>query len=858
MRRLLLIAGGAIAVVILIVAVVVGYAYFNLNSIIAANRTRLLDRASAAVGRPVQAGAIKAHLGWGVSIELSGVKLADDPAFSQLPFAQADQVLLKVELMPLLHKEIKVTELVLQQPQVRIIRDASGALNVSTLAKKSAVNAGQPGASGAQRQPGLGASANKSAGVSKNGQSTAPVRASTAENVVVDTFIIEDGQVTYIDKQNGGAPVTVKNLNLKVTDFSLVNPFDVTLDLAAFGDRRNLAVSGTAGPIAKDNAIEAGAIPLNLTATVGPFTLAQLKSMPQAAKALPRALALSGAVTLKGKIAGTLDDLRFDVASDLSSNRVAYAPSFDKPAGTTLKFTASGARTAGKLVVQQANLRLADLEAKLTKIELAAGKVRARLDTNKFDLAPIAKLSSAAQPYNPTGTAEIHTAIALEKSKPLLHGTVALANVNATLPNAKTPPIRDLNGTIRLAGNVANLGPLTFKLGSGNAQLQASVDSIQPLHVSYRLSVDKITLAELVPSRTDQGAENLTQVAANGTVSGSGSSLAASTKLSAASGILNNVPFKLLALDASYGANRVKVNSLKFGAFDGSIGATGVATVGAAQAFDFTVDAQNVNMQAALESQHSKAAGTIRGSLTGHIQIAGQGKNLDQIKPTLRGSGRARMLNGKLVGVNVVAQALKKVDNVPGIGALVPAAVVDNHPELFKSPDTDIQEASLTFTIRGPRIISHDIVARSTDYSIFADGWFDLDKNLDLVAKIKMSRPFTTELVAARNNVKYLTNKDSEVEIPLRVSGQLPHPSVAPDVGIIAQRAASHAVQSKVGELIQKKGLGELLKKNGLGGLLGGGSEPPASPGASPSATGGSGGSGGSGGFKNPLKGLFR
>src|ERR1700682_594340 len=136
MRRLILIAGISIGVAILIVVAVVGYAYLNLNSIIASNRARWLARASAAVGRPIQADQLKASLGRGVAIEVTGVKLADDAAFSQLPFVQADDVFLKVDLFPLLHKEIKVTELVLRQPQIRIIRGASGAMNVSTIAKK--------------------------------------------------------------------------------------------------------------------------------------------------------------------------------------------------------------------------------------------------------------------------------------------------------------------------------------------------------------------------------------------------------------------------------------------------------------------------------------------------------------------------------------------------------------------------------------------------------------------------------------------------------------------------------------------------------------------------------------------------
>jgi uncharacterized protein involved in outer membrane biogenesis len=708
---------------------------------------------------------------------VTGVKLADDAAFSQLPFVQADDVFLKVEHIPLLRKEIKVTELVLRQPQIRIIRGASGAMNVSTIAKKGPTGAGNPTEAGATPEFGIAASSNKSGG------------ASTISNVTIETFTIEDGRIFYLDQQAGGAPVTINAVNLKVANFSVAEPFDVALDLAAFGDRKNLELLGTAGPIAKDGAIEAGAIPINLVATVGPLTLAELKSVPQLAKAIPRALMLSDEVKLQAKVTGTLDAISFDASSDLSANRVAFAPSFDKPAGTTFKFTASGARTAGKVVVQQADLGLADLQAKLTDIVFATGRVSARVDTNKFDLGPIADLISAAQPYNPTGAAEIHTAISLVNSKPALNGTITLVNVNAAMPDAKTPPVSDLNGTIRLAGNTANLGPLTFKLGSGNAQLQASADSIRPAHATYRLSVDKITVA----------------------------------------------------------------------AFDGSIGAAGVAKIGTASAFDFKIDTQHVNMQKALDSQHSPAANTIRGNLTGNIQIAGRGKGLDQIKPTMRGAGRARMDKGKLVGVNVVAQALKKVDNVPGIGALVPAAVVANHPELFQSPDTDIQQASLTFEILGPRIISHDIVARSTDYSIFGDGWFDLDKNLDLAAKIKMSRTFSSELVAAKHNISYVTNSDGEVEIPLRVSGQLPHPSVVPDVGVIAQRAATHAVQNRVGELIQKKGLGDVLKKNGLGGLLGGltGGGADSNGGANDASPSSAGGSNDRGSLPNPFKGLF-
>jgi uncharacterized protein involved in outer membrane biogenesis len=811
MRRVLFDIGGAIGVIALIAVGIVGYAYFNLNSIIEANRARLLARLSNAIGRPVEAAGIKTSFGRGISIEVTGVKIDDDDAFSQLPFVEADEVFLKVKFIPLLYRDLEVTDLILSQPQIRIVRDEAGALNVTTIAKN------HRGVGGHEKRRSGGAWFGGGLGSSSEATG-APVRG----GVSIKTFTIENGRIVYVDKQSRGARATINSVNVKVDDFSLTAPFDIAIHAAVFGDSRNLQVSGTAGPIIQDGAIDVGAIAVAFNAMMGPLTLSQIRSVPDLAKAVPPALSFSDEVELKAKLSGTIDAIGFDASSDLTANRVSFAQNFDKPPGTTLIVTASGTRAGAKLNVQQAELTLANLAAKVTDISTADGKLSARVDSNKFDIGPLAGMIAVAQRYNPSGSAEIHARVGIVEKRPQIDGTVILANVNFAARRGKLPPVSAINGTIRVAGNSASLGPIDFRMGSGRARLDATVDSIQPLHAAYRLSVDKITLAEVMSSRENANGENLRQVAANGIVSKNGEALSGSIKLATGSGIVANVPFTALALDASYGGDRVEVNSLKFDAFEGSIGTAGTATIGADPSFDFNVNAQNINLQEALAAQHAKAANTIRGSLTGSVQIAGRGKGMYQVEPTLRGSGQARVDNGKLVGVNVVAQALRKIDNIPEIGALVPAVVVANHPELFKSPDTDIREASLTFQIAGPRIISHDIVVQSTDYSIFGDGWFDLDKNLDLTAKIKMSQAFSSELVGAKHNVVYLTNQNGEVVIPLRISGKLPHPAVVPDVAVIAQRAATHAVQGKLGELLQKNGVGGILKKNGLGGLLGG------------------------------------
>jgi hypothetical protein len=186
------------------------------------------------------------------------------------------------------------------------------------------------------------------------------------------------------------------------------------------------------------------------------------------------------------------------------------------------------------------------------------------------------------------------------------------------------------------------------------------------------------------------------------------------------------------------------------------------------------------------------------------------------MKPTMKGDGRLVLTNGKLIGVNIGGSALKKVQNLPAIGDLVPMAVVQNHPELFSNPDTDIQTASLSYVLSGPRITSHDIKVQTFDYNLLGDGWFDMDKNVDMTANIVLSPQFSRELIEQKQQVSYVANRDGQIDIPLQISGQLPKPSILPNVTELAQRAGQHAVQAQ-----GQKYLGKVFGKKGLPGGLG-------------------------------------
>jgi uncharacterized protein involved in outer membrane biogenesis len=679
-RRLLVIIGAIGSVFVVLLA----YAYFNLNSIITANRAYVLTRVSDALGRSVETGTIAANLGWGIEVDVSDAAIAEDPAFGVEPFLRAHDLYVRVEFLPLLARSFKITSLVIKQPQVRIIRNRAGVLNVSTIAKHSSAAAisniqSVPGGSGVQL-PLSAQSPNPTATRSK---------AVTLAAVSVKKFRIEDGAIDYTDAEAGGPPVHLQHLNLAVNDFSLDSPFTIKLTLAALSAHQDIAVAGKIGPLMQGGAINSALLPLAVTATIGPFALTRLRGLPPLTRLLPAELSIADPLTLDARISGTLGAFRFNAAGDLGANHLVYRDWFDKATGVPFTYNLDGAASENQFALSQLDLRLADLTVKATDIVLRKGKLAARIESNRFDLASLAPIVTIARKYNPRGAVEVHTRLAISDHKPSLDGTVVLSKVNLTMADRPTMPVSDLRGTIRMAGNTAHAGPVSLNVGSSRATLVADAQSIQPLRASYQLNVDTLNLGEIVPSRQNLG-EQLTQVAANGQISrGDANDLAANARITSASGTIANVAYQTLALAADYAAKSLTIASLKVAAFDGTVNASGRVTLDNVPHFDLKLSAEQIDVQKALESQKAKAAATVRGSLTGSLQVFASGINFDAIRPTLRGVGSAKLDDGKLVGVNVVGQALKKVDNLPGIGALVPERVIANHPALFTSPDTD-------------------------------------------------------------------------------------------------------------------------------------------------------------------------
>jgi hypothetical protein len=808
MRKPLIVVGSIVGALILALIAIFIYAAANLNSIIAENRGFLLQRVSAALGRKVEVAQITAQLGWGVRAYLTGVTIADDPDFSTHPFVSASSVSAKLELIPLLARQLRVSKVVLNEPEIHIVRNGQGQLNVSTIGRKSAD--GNPAPEQSEEGQGGGA-------ISQSPLSQAPKKAPGGAGAIgvleVHNFSIEQGKMVY--EETGMPPVTVSHIDLDLQGFNFTSPFDLSVQMAAFGDEQNIKLSGRLGPLVTGGRIDPDEIGIDLQLQAGPLAVAQVGQL-EFAKALAGRLEVSDKVSLDATVQGKLGALSIHAASDLTPNRVAFGDSFQKPAGTVLKVAVDASRTGTEIGVSKATIVLGDLNLDATEIKFGGGSFSGKIDTNRFDIAALAKLAPPAAKFGITGKGEIHSQVAYAGGQASANGVVTLASVTLPRPGQGGTAVSDLGGDIKLNGTAADIGPLAFKLGSGRATLSAHSDPIYPPKASYEFTADALRTADFSPNRP--GNEQLTGVRATGTFSMANGVVVDDNKLTSPAGNLNNIAYTGLTVLTSLAGKQLRVSQLQMGAFGGSISGTADASLQHGGPFNTAVTMAGLDLQQALQSQHAKAAGTVRGFLSGRVQVSGKNQgNFDAIRPTLAGSGQAQVAQGKLVGVNLGAQVFAKTQNLPVIGSLVPESIANNHPELFKSPDTDFQQLGMTFVIQGPRITTHDLVMKTADYAMNGDGWFDMDKNIDLTARIVLTQQLTNEIIAQKKNVVYVTNNSGQIDIPLRITGQLPKPVVVPDVAALAQRAGQRAIEQQ-----GQKALGKLMGSKGLGGFLGG------------------------------------
>ncbi len=159
--------------------------------------------------------------------QVSNPVIAEDPRIRQdPPFVKAENLDIRIGLLPLIRGVIQVDSLELRHPSIELMTTKDGKWNFSTIGS---------------------ASTNKSG--------TAPASSGPSGELSIKRLAITDGQIGITDLRKGSPRTGYDHIDLTLEDFSAHGPFSFDLAAHVQGQAaQELRLKGTGGPIASNAA----------------------------------------------------------------------------------------------------------------------------------------------------------------------------------------------------------------------------------------------------------------------------------------------------------------------------------------------------------------------------------------------------------------------------------------------------------------------------------------------------------------------------------------------------------------------------------------------------------------------------
>jgi AsmA protein len=421
-----------IAVAVLIVILLVLPLLINVNSY----RPQIETNASSALGRQVTIGNLRLSILSG-SVEAENVAIADDPAFSKTPFVTAKSLKIGVELRPLIFsKSLKITEIVLEQPQISLLKNASGTWNFSSLG-------GASGKKPEEAKPGAGAAA----------------------ALTVGKLDVENGVLMVGTANSKVKPRVYDKLNIKVTDFSPTSqfPFKLTANTPSGG---TADISGKAGPI---NPTDTSKTPFETQVKLNNANLG-------ATGFIDPASGIGGFVSLDGTLTS-------------NGNQAKAVGTFT---GTKLTLAPKASPAPEAVVIKHAvDVNLDNHSGTLTQGDISIGKAQAHLTgpfhTEGDNTVVNLKLNGPSMPVDALEAMLPAFGITLPSGSKLRGGTVS-ADLAISGPVDKaviTGPVKVSNTTLVGFNLGSKLGALSAFAGKAVSQPDTSISNLSSnVHVS--------------------------------------------------------------------------------------------------------------------------------------------------------------------------------------------------------------------------------------------------------------------------------------------------------------------------------------------------------------------------------------
>jgi uncharacterized protein involved in outer membrane biogenesis len=380
-------------------------------------RPRIQSELQNRLGRPVSLGNINLSL-LPPSLKVKDVAIGEDPNYGPGPFAKAQELDVRVSLLPLLRKDVEVQSLRLINPDIQLIKDANGNWNYATLGQQPAPP------SAPQRGRAQPAPQKPSATQPEAGQPSGKT-----PQLSLAHLQIENGRLRLNDLQKK-TQNTFDNIDLTLNDFAPGKAFDVdaAVHIAGRGDQQ-IQLKGTAGPMSNGNAI----IPFNGNVNLKQIALGDLQKFANIAALQGYNGVLTGELkaSTKSGVLNSEGSLKIE-DPQIKTVKLGYP--------ITLDYKLSDDLNSGVIRIENGTLHLGPTPVSVAgsmNTTPTPAQIDMRLVTKGASISEIARLAAAAgvafnAGTNIKGTLNADIAARGATSNPALNGNLRADSVQVT------------------------------------------------------------------------------------------------------------------------------------------------------------------------------------------------------------------------------------------------------------------------------------------------------------------------------------------------------------------------------------------------------------------------------------------
>jgi AsmA-like C-terminal region/AsmA family len=809
----------------------------SLNRLVLKNLPAFRQQIAAALGRQLAFDDLQFSVWKGFSLSASNLRVADDPHFAATPFIEAKELRMPIRWGALLRGKIEISKYVLKEPEIQIIRNETGDLNILSRAiaqagsqsyfftppvevengkiyfvdrsVKAPVEITVPNLSmdlsdydsqGGRR---LRVTANffSVPGQEKNFSLDGWIKPSAAardwSSFPIDIWIKTDGML--ITNLARAVPILRESIT---TYLDIAGP--VMLEARVRGSVshphiRGLKLTGAFFGSTKNNVALTGDIDcsvgescpdpsLNAEIRLSSVELERLRKIPFLEPAVPQDLSAEGPLNLRAELTGKRTDLKVQAHIQANESVVRFGHWLEKPRRTPVSLELDMVVQKDRTILKNSLLRLHNLKLWLSGVLESSPKrqLTLHLRNDGVELAGWEKILPPISRYRLQGKTEfvlsVVRSLASQDPAVTIHGRWNFDNFTI---QDKASPRRLAGGSAELVftGNEARLVDSSFRLGSTPMKLQGVLHNFSDPVFQYVLQSAKLNLSDIdeVPSQA-----NDVMMAFHGTgeIRAGNGRPSIQSAIASPEGSWQGLPYRNLNVEAEWSAQAIKLRKLSFESLGGSLVANG--RLGTSEnghlPFDLIARTSNLDLTNVMKYNLFNLPYSVDGSLSVDVELHGKGGSWNETRQTLMGKARLELSRGTLKNFNLAGQVLTDVNGLPGVVNLASAITAVEKELVLENKDTVFDSLEASFAVEAGRFSTKNLTWVTKDYTVTGEGWIDLNRATRWNATLVMQADFSKAVAQEHKNVRFLLDRSGRLVIPFRAEGTVPHVQVKPDV----------------------------------------------------------------------------